>query len=333
MCLYASDLQSLTIKHIYLRVNDLKLHTTSGRWILGLTLSIITTVLWAILPIMLKSLIATMDGFTITWYRLIVSAPPLVIYILVRKKYSPLRKLKIVIYLSLLITATMLTFNWVTYVLSLKYLSPSTATVVIQLAPVFMLFGSVLIFKERFTGAQWSGFSFVIVGLILFFNDRLGDILVLELNGYLLGVLLVIVAALLWAVYALFQKQLLRYFTSEEIMAVIYFCGILILLPLADPVSIKHLDKVGIFILVLCGLNTLVAYGAFAESLDHWEASRISMVLATIPIITIVFVKWSSMLFPGFIQEEHFNMLSIFGAVLVVIGSMVCSLSRENGSK
>jgi drug/metabolite transporter (DMT)-like permease len=286
--------------------------------------------MWAILPIMLKSLVNTMDGYTISWYRLVVSAPLLVIYIVYRRKYSPLRKLKLVIYVSLLFAAIMLTFNWVTYVLSLNYLSPSTATVVIQLAPVFMLFGSIWIFKEHFSVSQWLGFVVLMIGLYLFFNDRFNDLLTLTINGYLLGVILVIVAALLWALYALVQKQLLRYFTSEEIMAFIYICGIITLLPLSKPDSIIHLDKVGMILLILCGLNTLLAYGFFAESLNHWEASRISMVLATIPIITIIFVKWSSMLFPDYIEAGHFNVLSIFGAVLVVVGSMVCSLSKSN---
>jgi drug/metabolite transporter (DMT)-like permease len=224
----------------------------------------------------------------------------------------------------------MLTFNWVTYALSLNYLSPSTATVVIQLAPVFMLFGSIWIFKERFIVTQWFGFAVLMVGLLLFFNNRFGDILVPEMNGFLLGIILVIAAALLWAIYALLQKQLLRYFSSEEIMVIIYICGIIILFPLSEPILITHLDKVGVILLVLCGLNTLLAYGFFAESLNHWEASRISMVLATIPIITIIFVKWSSMLFPGYIEADRFNMLSIFGAVLVVFGSMVCSLSKAD---
>lgn len=311
----------------------MKLHQTSGRWVLGFTLSVLVSVMWAILPIMLKSLVADMDGYTISWYRLVIAAPLLVIYNIVRKKFSPWRKLKLIIYVSLIASALMLTFNWVTYVLSLKYLSPSTATVVIQLAPVFMLFGSIFIFKEHFTMMQWIGFVVVMVGLFLFFNDRLEDIFVLEMNGYLLGVILVIAAALLWAVYALLQKQLLRYFTSEEIMLTIYVFGIIVLLPLSEPMSITRLDTVGVVLLVLCGLNTLVAYGFFAESLDHWEASRISMVLATIPIITIVLVKISSMLFPGYIEAEHFNLLSISGAVLVVIGSMVCSLSKAEGSK
>ncbi len=306
----------------------MKLHTTSGRWVLGFTLSVLTSILWAILPIMLKSLISSMDGYTITWYRLLISGILLVIYLVYRRKFSPIKGLKWIIIVSLLFTAVILTFNYVTYVISLNYLSPSTATVVIQLAPVFMLFGSIFIFKEHFSVKQWLGFVVLIVGLVLFFNDRFGDILVLKMNRYLFGVILVIIAALLWALYALLQKQLLRYFSSEEIMAVIYVCGIIMLLPLSKPISVIHLDKVGIILLVLCGLNTLLAYGFFAESLNHWEASRISMVLATIPLITIIFVKWCSMLFPGLIEAEHFNKLSIFGAVLVVTGSMVCSLSK-----
>ena len=47
------------------------------------------------------------------------------------------------------------------------------------------------------------------------------------------------------------------------------------------------LDAIGLWLLAYCALNTLVAYGAFAEALAHWEASRVSTILATTPLLSL----------------------------------------------
>jgi drug/metabolite transporter (DMT)-like permease len=82
--------------------------------------------------------------------------------------------------------------------------------------------------------------------------------------------------------------------------------------------------------LIFCGLNTLVAYGAFAESLEHWEASKISAVLALAPIITLLAVDVVALLFPNLISPEYITGLGVLGAVLVVAGSMAIALGKNS---
>ena len=57
--------------------------------------------------------------------------------------------------------------------------------------------------------------------------------------------------------------------------------------PLASPASLAHLDLERAGLLAFCALNTVVGYGAFAESLAHWEASRVGAVLALTPLGTL----------------------------------------------
>ena len=57
-------------------------------------------------------------------------------------------------------------------------------------------------------------------------------------------------------------------------------------------------------LLLACCMNTLVAYGAFAEALAHWEASRVSAILATTPLLCLaagagVHALWPSVLAPA----------------------------------
>jgi hypothetical protein len=46
------------------------MHITSGRWVFGLLLALLTALLWGILPIKLKQVLQVMDPITVTWYRL-----------------------------------------------------------------------------------------------------------------------------------------------------------------------------------------------------------------------------------------------------------------------
>ena len=54
------------------------------------------------------------------------------------------------------------------------------------------------------------------------------------MNRDSIGVLLVIVAAITWAAYALAQKQLLMHFNSQQIMWFIYVAGAVCFMPFID---------------------------------------------------------------------------------------------------
>ncbi|NOZ69837.1 MAG: DMT family transporter [Deferribacteres bacterium] len=304
----------------------MNVHVTTGRWRLGLALSVVTALLWGVLPIALKALLEYMDVFTIIWYRFSVAAAFLFVFVIRKNGLPTAVKIRRPVMFLLAAAALGLCGNYILYIVGLDHLSPSTATVVIQLAPMFMLLGSLIVFRERFGTGQWVGFAVLVAGLMLFFNNRL-DELVYRLTNYTTGVLLITAAAVSWAMYALAQKQLLRSFSSESIMLFIYSMGVLVFLPFARPAGVAGLDGTGLLLLVFCAFNTLIAYGSFAEALDHWEASRVSMILATTPLITMAAMKLCTVMFPGFAGGEQLNYLSVAGGVLVVAGSITSSLS------
>jgi len=49
------------------------MHPVTGNWRLGLVLSLITALMWGMLPIALKLLLPVMDAVTITWYRFVAA--------------------------------------------------------------------------------------------------------------------------------------------------------------------------------------------------------------------------------------------------------------------
>jgi drug/metabolite transporter (DMT)-like permease len=304
------------------------LHTTTGRWRLGVSLALFTALMWSVAPIALKVVLKGMDPYTISWYRFLISAVALCIYVPLKHGRPNLKALRGYTVLLLLVAVAGLCGNYALFTVGLDHLPPSAAIVVIQTAAMFLLLGGVVVFKEKYSGRQLIGLMMLIAGLTMFFNQRLFELFT-SLGQYTVGVLLILGAALTWSIYALAQKQLLKDLSSETIMLVVYLGCSVLFMPAAEPGALFRLDWIQLILLIFCGLNTVFAYGAFSEALDHLEASRVSAVLATIPIIAIVCIKLLTALFPGFIETEELNLISVAGALLVVAGSMISSLSRS----
>ncbi len=266
-----------------------------------------------------------MSAATITWIRFVVAAVVVGAVLLVRKQIPSVRGLSRKKQLLVVLAISGLLLNYILYLNGLFLLTAETAQVVIQLAPFLMMLGAVYLFKERLLLWQKIGAWLLVFGLLLFFNDRLA-LLLTQFGSEATGVLLVIVAAFAWACYALAQKQLLMSFNSQQIMWMIYLAGALCFLPAAELTPVLELSAWQWGIVVFCCLNTIVAYGAFAEALQHWQAANVSAVLAITPLLTIGFVQLLAYFYPAF-PSESLNIWAWVGASLVVIGSMLTALA------
>jgi drug/metabolite transporter (DMT)-like permease len=306
-----------------------QIHTPSGRWRLGLGLTLLTVFLWGMLPIALKITLEQMDGYSIIWYRFLTSAVLLGSWLWFRGKLPRLRGRTRSVYILLVLVTLGLGTNYLFYILGLDRISAGSAQVVIQLAPALAMLGALFFFRERFRRLQWIGFFLLVSGLILFFHDRLGEIF-LGRGKESTGVLLVVAAALTWAVFTLAQKQLLQQFSSSGVLLVVYLGSVLLILPTASPGSLKHLDLLHLSMLVFCALNTLVAYGSFSEALEHWEATRVSAVLSLTPLATLAMAWAGSRLWPGLVVGELISPLALCGALVVVAGSAAIALGGRS---
>jgi len=303
------------------------MHASSGRWRLGLALALTTAVCWGLLPIALKIVLAGMDAWTITWYRFATSGIALGAYLAWRRRLPlpvPLTRRGWKLYA---VALAGLLANYVLYLVSLELTSPTVAQVLIQLAPMFLLFGGLVVFRERFARVQWAGFAILVAGMLAFFHDRLGEVFALgtELG---LGVVVMIAAALTWAIYGLAQKQLLTQLASEQVLLLLYVGATPLLLPPAHLAQVFSLDATQLWMLAFCCANTVVAYGCFAEALEHWEVSRVSAVVTLAPLVTLVAMQGASLAWPGALPAEGLSVLSIVGALLVVAGAMLAALGK-----
>ncbi len=302
------------------------MHVSSGRWLYGFLLALTTTMLWGVLPIMLKEVLKIMDPYTVTWYRLLSAGLVLLLWLAAKRRLPSIRSLSTRNRGLLVVAVLGLAFNYVLYLMALNRLSAGTMQLIIQTAPVMLMLGSMLVFRERFGIGQVLGLAVLLPGFVLFFNQRLVELMT-QMSGYTLGILIAIASAFSWALYGLAQKQLLTVWSSVSVMMVIYLSCAALIWPLATPSQLFSLNAVQSWLLLGCCLNTLVAYGAFAEALAHWEASRVSATVTTTPLFTFSLVALGAMIWPGVIEPEILNSLAYLGALLVVCGSALIALA------
>ena len=304
------------------------MHSTSGRWRLGLALALTTAVCWGLLPIALEVTLAGMDAWTITWYRFATAAVALGIFLAWRRRVplrAPLTRRGWLLYAVALLC---LVANYVSYLLSLELTSPTVAQVLIQLAPMFLLFGGVIVFRERFAPLQWAGFVVLVAGLLVFFHDRYTEVFALQ-TRLGLGVAVMLFSALVWSVYAMAQKQLLTQLASGQVLFLLYAGAVPLLLPPAQLAQILELNGLQLGMLVFCCANTVIAYGCFAEALEHWEVSRVSAVVTLAPIVTVLGMQGADWLWPVGVPAESLSGWNVLGASLVVAGSMTTALAAQ----
>ncbi|UTW44207.1 DMT family transporter [bacterium SCSIO 12696] len=299
----------------------------SNNWKIGLPLTLGAALMWAILPIMLKGILSDMSPASSAFYRFLMAGIMLLAILSFRKKDNNLKKLaQPKLLLATLFAGLMLAGNYLFFAWGVNHITPSASQVLIQLAPVMLLLGSILLYKEPFSPRQWLGCAIFVFGLLLFFHHRLESLLA-DPGDYGLGILLIVVAALVWAIYALVQKRILKHIDAQQLNLVVFFIGALSLLPFSFPL-VPELSAGQWLLLVLCGANTLVAYGCFTAALHHWQATKVSATLTTVPIWTLFIIPLCLQIWPGLFTPEQLGLLNYSGAALVVIGSLTVVVAR-----
>lgn len=304
------------------------MHKTSGRWLLGLALSLLTAVLWGILPVCFSIIEQGLDVYTLTWFRYVVCFGLLGFYLKCRGNLPSFSQLSSGSLKLLAIAAIFLAIFNILYTKGIAITTAANAEVLVQLSPLLLGLGGLVIFKERYTLLQWIGIIILIIGLALFFSEELSH-LISPQTKYLFGSFLIVLAAVSFSIYTLVQKQILQNLSSAHILLIINGLITLFLTIIAQPETIFSLDYLQMSMLIFSGLITLISYSAFAEALEHLEASRVSAVLALAPLVTLFSAWFLSKISPNLIPTEQFTVLVIIGAILVVCGCAAITINFD----
>lgn len=294
----------------------------------GFSLSLLTAFLWGILPVFLSLCLEAMDSPTITWYRFALAGLIVFFWLLQKRALPALHKLSRGMLVILLLASIALVVNYVSNVKGLDYLAPETAQVLMQLAPFLLMLGGVVFYGERFNRLEWAGALTLGIGLLLFFNDRL-LVLFVSFDNLTKGVLLILLAAVTWAAYALVQKVLLRSLTAKQLTLMLYILGVIMLMPFIQLSDLLKMNNLQLAALLFCCFNTVVGYGAFTEALQVWHASKVSAIIALAPVFTFLSMKLAVYWLPAHFSPTEIDLYAYIGAGLVVTGSIMASLGKS----
>lgn len=296
----------------------------------GLLLSITTAVMWGVLPVALKRVLAVMDAATITWIRLLFATILVGCFYLFSGRWPQSSKLTKPVMGWLFAVGAAMAVNYWLFLAGLDLVPPSVAQLTIQSGPFFLAVGAWLVFAEGLTRRQISGFVVMGGGFLLFYSAegmRAGGH---DIQRLAVGVSLVVIAALAWAIYALVQKKLGAALPSSFVLLAGYAVAGVLIAPLAHPVIIFNLQGDVIWYLLFCCLNTVIAYGCFAEAVKRWDAARVSAILALTPMITYLAGIIEHQLIPeGAVTSSSVGPAQLSGAALVVSGAVLAALSSR----
>ena len=298
----------------------------------GLSLALLTVLLWSILPIALVSILSVLDGVSITWFRFSVAAILCFLWQVYRDKLKGFSQLSRKDWSILTLSALFLIGDYVGFTLALNYISPIAATVFSQVTPFFLCLGGILFFKERLSITQVLCFVFLFIGLVCFFNDSLTGMLTNK-EKLITGAVLTVLSALIWVFYALLQKSLLKRLSATNILLYIYGLAIIILAPFSDIGAFKTLDGNDWLVLLFCALNTVVAYGAFAQSMKHIDTTQVSMLISTIPLFTIALSYITFITWPMHFTFDEIELIGWLGIFMVVASVIIFNQAGQTKKK
>ncbi|MDR0533313.1 MAG: DMT family transporter [Verrucomicrobiales bacterium] len=297
------------------------------RPMLGFLLALNTAVFWGILPIIMKQTLTVMTPVTVVWYRYVFAIAGLGLFLGWRRELPNPWSFARPQFLLFAVAAIGLSGNFIMFSSALQYIGPTGVQVLGQLGPMLLLILSVPVLKERMHRSQAIGAVVLVCGILLFFNSELRRIFA-HFDRNALGILLATGAAIIWSGYGVAQKILSRSLTSQQILWLVYCLCALCLLPFAKPASILQMNAWQLGCLLFCGVNTLIAYGSFAEALAIWQAAKTGAVIALTPLFTLLFSDVMHVCWPDLFEATTLNWIGYAGALVVVSGTILSVLGH-----
>jgi drug/metabolite transporter (DMT)-like permease len=195
-----------------------------------------------------------------------------------------------------------------------------TAAMIIQIGPVIVALLAVPLFGERLHGWLVAGMVVGFAGVAVIARGS-----TTEAGASLVGVLLVLVAAAMYAVGVLTQKVLLRRLPSVQVVFVSFLMGAVICLPFAsDLPSIVAGGGADLWWIVYLGvLPTAVAFTTWAYALTHTDAGALSLTTFLVPGIATL-VAWLTI-------DEVPPSLSFVGGALAIVGVLMTRRRPRTG--
>jgi drug/metabolite transporter (DMT)-like permease len=204
-----------------------------------------------------------------------------------------------------------------------QYVSPGAASLIVATIPIFVLLLAAVYLDEPLTPVKIIGVIVSLFGVVIL--TVWGSAETVVDVSYMYGALAVLLAALMGAFYTIAGKKLLKHYTPLSLTLYAMLLGSLGLIPLTSPTLVDEaatLSLEGWGAIVFLGVvSTVVSYTLWLMVLYYREASKMSVYLYCVPILStlVAYLRFGDAVTPFF----------IVGGALVIGGLLIVNSPRK----
>jgi drug/metabolite transporter (DMT)-like permease len=200
--------------------------------------------------------------------------------------------------------------------LGLFYISAVATSFLQNFTPIFVLILGVLLLHKKTSRLQFVGLAVALVGALAFFSERL------SWNGEPLGVPIVIIGAIAWAIYLVVVERIQRISKLGSLRLTLITMGIgatgLLLLAVIFE-GLRSISLGVVFIVLwLSVVNTALAFVLWNHALRFIRAYELSVIQNSM-LVQIAILAW-------FFLGESLSLVMVVGMVLVIAGVLLVQI-------
>ena len=251
-------------------------------------------------------------------YRAILAAVVIFIYLLITKQKINLKNIKKEL-IVILISGMAMGFNWIFLFEAYKYTTVSIATLSYYFAPIIVTLVCPIVFKEKLTIKQ----------IICFIASTLGIVLITDLghlgnNNHILGILLGLTAAVLYATVIILNKCI-KSIGGIHRTFIQFLAAIIVLIPyvlFTSGINIGNLNSDGWVNLLIVGVvHTGITYCLYFTSLKELPGQNAAILSYIDPVVAI--------LISVFVLSETMSLVQIIGGILIITFTLINELKLD----
>jgi len=198
-------------------------------------------------------------------------------------------------------------FN-IMYFTAQQMLSLSTASVLLYTAPCFVVVMSMLLFKERLTGAKAAALALAFVGCVFTTGLGFGDMNIGIVYGLLSG--------FGYALYSIFGKYALEKYGLLTVLFYTFLTATVCLLPFCDVphvIGVCMDPEAAMYVLGLGIVSTVLPYFFYTKGLRGMDAGKASIIAFVEPMVATIL---------SIAIGDPFGWANVLGIVLI-LGSII----------
>ena len=270
-------------------------------------------IIWGSLGVFTKSI--PLSALSLAFLRAFIALPVLFVSMKMAKAGKMQREqLK-----PYLISGMLLGFGWLTLFYGFKHTSISSAVIIYNMCPVYVMIAAPLLLKEPVSRIQVAAIIGSFLGLLLIIGHNLS-----EGYGYM-GMALSAISGMLYAMIVLINRSITFRVDNQTATFAQIFTAMMVLLPFVlmegNVVSVAGLSAMeAVFVVLLGVLHTGVAYTLFFSLYEHLESVEIVSYSYLEPLFAI--------LFSVIVVGEKLTVLQIIGGLLILGSTYIGEMAK-----